>query len=58
MTKQLIKDAIKEMIRDGEISIEHDLHTTHADYDSFGNVTGAIDGIELESWLEVNDEDE
>jgi len=56
MDKQLIKEAIKEMIRDGEITIKHKLYEYSLSYDDFGNPSGGLESVELESWLEVDDE--
>lgn len=54
--EQLIKEVVKEMIRDGEITIKHELYQYSLSYDNFGNSSGGLESIELEFWLEVNDE--
>ena len=56
--KDLIKEAIKEMIRDGEITIEHSLFQYKIGYDDFGNGDGCLESIELESWLEVKEDEQ
>lgn len=56
MEKQLIKEVIKEMIRDGEITIKHELYQYSLSSDGYGNGSGGLESIELESWLEVSDE--
>ena len=58
MDKGLIKEVIKEMIRDGDITIEHSLYQYKLDTDDFGNGNGGLESVELESWLEVKDDEQ
>ena len=56
MDKELIKEAIREMIRDGEIEVMTELTTYKIDIDDFGNSCGALESVEVEVWLEVDDD--
>lgn len=56
MDKELIKDVIKEMIRNGEIVVMTELNTYKIDTDDFGNSSGALESVELEVWLEIDED--
>ena len=44
------------MIRDGEIGVKTELYTYKIDTDDFGNYSGALENVELEVWLSVDED--
>ena len=56
LDKELIKEVIKEMIRDGEIEVKTELTTYKMDTDDFGNYSCALESVELEVWLEIDED--
>lgn len=53
MDKQLIKEAIKEIIEDGELYVKVHLSMSRENPDGFGDSWSAISDIDLEVELEV-----
>ncbi|AUR89262.1 hypothetical protein NVP1121O_234 [Vibrio phage 1.121.O._10N.286.46.C4] len=58
LNEDLIKKVVKEMIEEGVIKVGVDLSYYRIDSDDFGNSTGAIGDIDLDVYLEVEDEEE
>lgn len=56
LDKELIKEVVKEMIRDGEIEVKTELDTYRIDTDDFGNSSGALESVELDIWLDVDED--
>ena len=56
MSKEYIKEVIKGMIESGEITIKYESFCSKESYDGFGNAAGAITDIDLQIYLEVNDD--
>lgn len=44
------------MIRNDEIMIKTELYTYKIDTDDFGNSCGALESVELEVWLEIDED--
>lgn len=56
MNKQLIKDTIAEMIESGELKVVVNVDKWRLYSDSFGNLSGGLEDIDVEVYLEVGNE--
>ena len=57
MSKEAIKEVIKEMIESGEIRVIVETSKDYNNYDGFGNAVGLLEDVTVEAYLEVKDEE-
>uniref|UniRef100_A0AB39AJP7 Phage protein n=1 Tax=Vibrio phage P018-4 TaxID=3229728 RepID=A0AB39AJP7_9CAUD len=57
MSKEAIKEVIKEMIESGEIRLIVETSKDYNNYDGFGNTDGLLEDVTVEAYLEVKDEE-